>query len=141
MALDWKRRSHKLQSGIILLALGHLLAGCGSSTRADLRRISASYDPALLSLEPGYNDYVQRTSLTNGVEIRIITCRDGSSSRYWFRSHHSTDDDGGTLFYLSDGTRIFLSGWFCCEVQMPEEQPGSLTELRAFIETRDGVSP
>jgi hypothetical protein len=92
-------------------------------------------------LQRGYNDYVRRAILTDGTEVGIITCRDGSSSRYWFRSHHLTHDDGGTLFRLSDGSEVFMSGWFCCEVQLPEQQLASLVELRAFIREHHGVSP
>jgi hypothetical protein len=124
-----------------LIVLAAMLGGCTSSTRRELEHISLMSDPASLSLEQGYNDYVQRVFLTNGTEVGIIRCRDGGSSRYWFRSHHLTDDDGGTLFRLSDGAEVFMSGWFCCEIQLPEQQLGSLADLRAFIRKHDGVSP
>ena len=125
---------------LLLIAFAAILTGCGSRAQREVRRASAS-DPASLSLERGYNDYVRRASLADGTEAGIISCRDGSSSRYWFRSHHLTHDDGGTLFRLSDGSEVFMSGWFCCEVQLPEQQLASLTELRAFIREHDGVSP
>ena len=82
-----------------------------------------------------------RRYLADGTEAGIISCRDGSSSRFWFRSHHLTHDDGGTLFRFSDGIDLFMSGWFCCEVQLPEQQLASLVELRAFIREHDGISP
>lgn len=125
---------------LLLIAFVVLLSGC-SRTRSDLERISAASDPSSLTLERGYNDYVSRTSLADGTEAGIISCRDGSSSLYWFRSHHLTDDDGGTLFRFSDGTALFMSGGFCCEVQLPEQQLASLTELRAFIQQNDGLRP
>ena len=126
---------------LLLMASAVWLAGCSRSLHHELERISASSDPASLSLEPGYNDYVRRKFLPDRTETGVITCRDGSSSCYWFRSHHLTDDDGGTLFRLSDGTELFMTGCFCCEVQLPEQQLASLSDLRAFIRENDGVSP
>ena len=126
---------------ILLITFTILLTGCAPHTRSDLERISAVSDPSALTLERGYNDYVRRTILADRTEAGIITCRDGGSSRYWFRSHHLTRDDGGTLFHFSDGSKVFMSGWFCCEVQLPEQQFASLAELRAFIQEHDGVSP
>ena len=118
-----------------------LLSGCASSTHRDLERISSRSDPATLLLEQGYNDYVRRATLPDGTEAGIIQCRNGSSSRFWFRSHHLTHDFGGTLFHLSDGTQAFMSGWFCCELQLPDQQLASLHDLRAFIKEHEGISP
>lgn len=126
---------------LALLVLLALLAGCGSPTRRELEQIGDRSDPRSLALVPGYNDYVQRAVLADGTEAGVISFRDGSSSRYWFRSHHLTDDMGGTLFRLSDGTELFMSGWFCCEVQLPEQQLSSLDALREFICENDGISP
>lgn len=125
----------------LIIAAAAILAGCSSGTRRELARISASSDPAELTLERGFNEYVCRTTLKDGTEAGIVMCRDGSSSRYWFRSHHLTNDDGGALFHLSDGTQIFMSGGFCCEVQLPDQQFASLSDLREFIRQRDGVKP
>lgn len=125
---------------LLIIALAAVLTGCGSRAQREVERASAA-DPASLALGPGYNDYVRRAFLPDLTEAGIITCRDGSSSRYWFRSHHLTHDDGGTLFRFSDGRRIFMSGWFCCEVQLPEQQLASLAELEAFIRRYDGISP
>lgn len=126
---------------LLLIAFAVIVNGCASQTRRDLERTSATSDPSSLALEQGYNTYVRRANLTNGTEVGIISCSDGSSSRYWFRSHHLTHDDGGTFFRLSDGTGLFMSGWFCCEVQLPEQQLASLVELRAFIREHHGISP
>jgi hypothetical protein len=125
----------------LLITFALVLTGCASHTRSDLVRISTASDPSSLTLERGYNDYVRCAILPDGTETGIISCRDGSSSRYWFRSHHLTHDDGGTLFRFSDGSEVFMSGWFCCEVQLPEQQLASLVELRAFIRQHDGVRP
>jgi hypothetical protein len=126
---------------LLLMMFTVLVSGCGSHTRSDLERISAASDPASLTLAPAFNDYVRRVILADGTETGIISCRDASSSRYWFRSHHLTHDDGGTLFRFSDGTAIFMSGYFCCEVQLPEEQLASLAQLQAFIREHDGINP
>ncbi|MBI1369818.1 MAG: hypothetical protein GC162_14325 [Planctomycetes bacterium] len=124
---------------LLLIAFAVILAGCSSNAQREVQRASSS-DPASLTLERGYNDYVRRAILADGTEAGIISCRDGSSSRFWFRSHHLTHDDGATLFRFSDGSEVFLAGYFCCEVQLPEQQLASLGDLRAFIRQHDGVS-
>jgi hypothetical protein len=126
---------------LLVIALAAILTGCASRTQRELQRISAASDPAALSLEQGYNDYVRRAILADGTEAGIICCRDGSFSRFWFRSHHLTRDDGGTFFRFSDSTAVFMSGYFCCEVQLPEQQMATLDDLRAFIQKHHGVSP
>jgi hypothetical protein len=126
---------------LLIIAVGVVLAGCASRTERELQRISMTSDPASLSLEQGYNVYVRRAALADGTEAGIITCLDGSSSRFWFRSHHLTHDEGGTLFRFSDGTEAFMSGYFCCEVQLPDQQIASLLDLRSFIQQNHGVSP
>ena len=126
---------------LLLIAFAAILTGCASRARREAERASAASNPASFTLERGYNDYVRRVILDDGTEAGIINCRDGSSSRYWFRSHHLTHDDGGTLFRLSDGSEVFMSGYFCCEVQLPEKQLASLAALRAFIREHTGIRP
>jgi len=46
--------------------------------------------------------------------------QEGSTSKFWFRSHHLVEDMGGTWFQMSDGTTSYMAGQFCCEVQLPE---------------------
>lgn len=94
-----------------------------------------------MKLEPAYNDYVRRAFLPDGSETGVIQLKDGSSARYWFRSHHQSKDLGGTIFAMSDGSEKFMSGCFCCEVQLPETQLASLDALRAFIRSADGERP
>lgn len=94
-----------------------------------------------MQLEAGYNSYVRRTFLADGTEAGIIQMRDGATAKYWFRSHHNSEDRGGAWFSMSDGTQLFMSGYFCCEVQLPETQLASLEALRAFIRQNDGVDP
>jgi hypothetical protein len=125
-----------------LVAIAALfLSSCSQdTTREQLKKVSEQYDPARLVLQPGFNSYIQ-CAHTNDTEIGIITLKDGSSSKYWFRSHHLTNDDGGTWFEMSDGTKIYITGGFCCEVQLTKEQPQSLQDLKNILKTHDGISP
>jgi hypothetical protein len=102
---------------------------------------SAKYAPKSQTLHKGYNDYVRCVHLENGIETGIITCQDGSTSDYWFLTHHISKDKGGTLFRFSDGSEVYMTGYFCCEVQLPEQPFASLSELRDFIQKRDGTGP
>ncbi len=126
---------------LIIITLVVTLTGCDSRSKRDVERASAASVPTSLPLTPGFNDYVRRAILSDGIEVGVITCRDGSSAHFWFSSHHRTRDDGCTLFRFSDGLRVFMTGYFCCEVQLPEKQFASLAELRGFIREHDGVSP
>jgi hypothetical protein len=94
-----------------------------------------------MKLDVAYNDYARRTILPDGTETGVIQFKDGSSAKFWFRSHHLSKDLGGTIFAMSDGSEKFMSGYFCCEVQLPNAQLASLDELRAFIRSADGVRP
>ena len=126
--------------GIFLAVL--LLAGCARyPSKAPLRSTMQQHDPSALTLDAGFNDYVRRSFLEDGTEVGIIHLKDGSTSKYWFRSHHHVDDMGGTWFQMSDGTTTHMAGWFCCEVQLPVNQLASLDELKAFIRKNHGVSP
>lgn len=125
---------------ILMTAL--LLAGCGGyPSKAPLRGIMQRQDPSSLKLEAAYNDYVRRAFLKDGTEVGIIRMKDGSTAKYWFRSHHQADDIGGTWFQMSDGVHVYMAGWFCCEVQLPRQQFASLGELTAFIHEHHGADP
>jgi hypothetical protein len=133
--LDVMRRT-----ALILLCL--TLASCQKpASRSYLDGVRKHNDPATLNLEPAYNDYARRTILPDGTETGVIQFKDGSSAKYWFRSHHRSEGIGTTLFAMSDGSERFMSGYFCCEVQLPETQLASLDELRAFISKTDGERP
>jgi hypothetical protein len=94
-----------------------------------------------MKLEPAYNDYVRHAFLPDGTELGVIQLKGGDSAKYWFRSHHLSQDLGGTIFAMSDGSERFMSGYFCCEVQLPEKQLASLAELHAFIDRANGQRP
>ena len=137
-----KRSIIIIAAALLAITTAALLAVRGRyPSKAVLRIVMEEHDPSTLELAPAYNDYVRRASLTNGAETGIILMKDGASSQYWFRSHHRGDDIGGTWFRMSDGTTSYMAGWFCCEVQLPEEQMASLDDLKAFIRRHHGTSP
>jgi hypothetical protein len=116
--------------------------GCESySSKKPLLYISQHNDPSSHILKKGYNSYVHRAFLKDGTELGIIQMKDGSSSKYWFRSHHHADDMGGTWFFMSDGTKAYMAGWFCCELQLPEQQFESLADLKKFIKKYHRIKP
>lgn len=104
-------------------------------------KIAHNNDPKKLNLENAYNTYVKRAYLEDRIEIGIIYLEDGSTSKYWFISHHISRDIGGTWFFMSDGRKEYMAGWFCCEVQLPEKQLESLSDLRKFIKKYHGEAP
>ena len=111
------------------------------TTKAPLKTLSEKYDPSKLNLNQGYNSYVKNMHLEDGTEIGIIYLKDGTQSKYWFRSHHLVDDIGGTWFAMGNGQKKYMAGWFCCEVQLPKEQLASLKDLESFINEHHGISP
>lgn len=125
---------------IFAVVLILLLAGCTSKAQRELERISRERRTPMPSAAP-FNDYVRCGILPDGTETGVIDLADGSTAEYWFRSYRLTGDLGGTLFRLSDGSTLFMAGYFCCEVKLPEKQLASLDELRAFVRRHDGVRP
>jgi len=125
----------------LLLSFILFCLGCSSDpTKSTLKRISEDNDPSSLKLEDGYA-YVRRTFLKDGTELGIIQIRNGSSSKYWFRSHHLSDDIGGTWFSMSDGESEYMAGFFCCEAIFPGKQFENLDDLRGFIKKHHGTNP
>jgi hypothetical protein len=125
---------------LVLLCLA--LASCQKSgSRSYLEGVRKQNDPVNMKLEAAYNDYARRAILPDGTETGVVQLKDGSTAKYWFRSHHQSNDLGTTIFAMSDGSERFMSGYFCCEVQLPDKQPASLDELRAFIDQADGQRP
>ena len=126
----------------LLLSFIIFCAGCSRyPTKAPLKRVSEKNDPSSLKLKQGYTTYVKYTHLEDGTNLGIIQMKDDSWSKYWFWSHHITDDMGGTWFVMSDGKKIYMAGYFCCEIILPEKQFENLGELRNFIKGHHGKSP
>jgi hypothetical protein len=42
---------------------------------------------------------------------------------------------------MSDGTRSYMAGWFCCEVQLPDDQLAPLDALKKFVREHHGIAP
>lgn len=121
--------------------LSLLMVGC-SQTVSNLRETKNDHPISSLELEVGYNEYVHRAFLKEEkIECGRIGFADGDYADYWFQSHHMTDDAGYTLFAFSDGKEKVMEGWFCCEVQLPEEQLKNKNELMLFIAKHHGVWP
>ena len=126
---------------IYLLLLIIFTQSCGNTSKAYLDEISKKYDPANLELNQGFNNYISRTHTPEGIEVGYILFSDGDKAKFWFRSHHHSNDKGCTLFELSNGERLYMDGLFCCEVQLPENQLKNNFELKGFIKKYNGISP
>gem|GEM_PF-1415050 len=101
-------------------------------------------DPSAMVLElPGAHASIRRTQLKDNIEAGLITLGDGARVRYWFCSHHLVEggDLGAPLFRLPDGSNLWMDGYFCCEIDPPEDSLVSVVALRSFAEAMDGQSP
>lgn len=90
-------------------------------------------------LKPGYGKNVKR-EFKDGIEYGIITLKDNSIVKYYCLSHHLVAGKGGTLFELPDGKTEFISGVFCCEMQLDS----IYSDVGSFIQDMrlyDGVAP
>lgn len=126
---------------ILCPAIPLALASCSKpSTKADLAAIMKTHDPATATLE-ALDVHQRKTTLSDQTELGILTLGDGSHAKYWFRSHHLTKGSGGTWFLLDSGERIYMTGYFCCEVDIPATDLASPTSLKAFIAKNDGRQP
>ena len=110
-------------------------------TRRRIFAMSKRTAPSSLKLEFLGSSYVQTAVTNEGLQVGVARFRDGSFAKFWFLSHHLSGDRGGTLFEMSDGTKRYMVGCFCCEVQLPDAQPSSLDDLNKFIDENDGSYP
>ena len=116
-----------------------LRTGIDPITESFVRGMVATYEPDKMPLGKGFNFYVQRhRPIKDLSEVGIITLNDGSIVKYWFVSHHQARDMGGTLFRFEDGKEIFISGYFCCELTLPEEGFSSIPALQSFLVANHG---
>lgn len=126
---------------VLCLAIPLALSSCSrSSTRAGLAAVMKANDPATVTLD-AIDAHQRRTTLADQTEIGILTLGDGSQAKYWFRSHHNTKDMGGTWFLLDSGERLFMAGYFCCEVEIPGPSLANPASLKDFIAKNDGREP
>jgi hypothetical protein len=133
-------------AGLLLLGLfagGFWYSGSTQSRRM-VRLASVLHDPSAMGLEkPGNHERVRRVRLPDHIEAGLITLGDGARVRYWFCSHHLVEggDLGATLFRLPDGTGLWMDGYFCCEMDPPDESLVSVAALRSFAVAMDGRNP
>jgi hypothetical protein len=126
---------------ILTFVLMALLLGCKNADKTFYSAIEST-DPSTIPLEAGFNKYVSRAFLNDGaVETGIIRLNDGDTVKYWFQSHHMRNDSGVTVFRLSDGQKIVMHGWFCCEVQLPEEGFQNRQTFLDYVAKHDGIGP
>ena len=112
-----------------------------SGSRELVIRASAENDPYQLELSTGANKFIRRVILPDSTEVGIIRTADGNDVRYWFRSHHLSDDLGSSRFVFPGGRERIVSGYFCCEVMFSQKDFRSIDELDSFLAKVDGTSP
>ncbi|MFN9408665.1 MAG: hypothetical protein ACK6AY_05035 [Akkermansiaceae bacterium] len=86
----------------------------------------------------GSNDYIRRMSLSGGIDCGIVTMKDGEEVKYWFLSHHGSGDQGHARFEFPGGRVRMMTGYFCCEVMLPQDEFLSVDEFDAFLVKVDG---
>jgi hypothetical protein len=95
------------------------------------------HDPSTLKLRVTYPPLIQSTSLSSGLQTGIVSLPDGEKVKFWFVSHHVAGL-GCARFDFRDGTRRYMTGsYFCCEVQIPDQDVKNRSDLIAFIEAHD----
>ena len=135
---------------VVIIAATGLLAGMAwrfvragdHRTSQDIVADSARHlDPRMMKLKPGFNSYVKRALLPDGMECGTIVLNDRAEILYWFISHHLTRDQGSTLFRFPDGSGRIMDGYFCCELQLPDTGFKDAKGLHAFIDRHNGQAP
>lgn len=128
---------------IFLLLVLITLSSCENATKEKLLKIKdlARFNEGKQKV--GFNSNVKREFTYDGIEYGVITLENSEQVKYWFQTHHiSEDQTGGTLFELPNGNLEFIKGYFCCEVQLPSD--GKFKNSKDFIaemENVDGIQP
>jgi hypothetical protein len=121
---------------IVILAL-LLLAGIvwlffNARIRVDVAAMR--YDPYTQKLRLTYPPLIRSTSIPGRMQTGLVTLSDGDSVKYWFVSHHIAGP-GCARFDFADGTSRYIYGsYFCCEVQIPDDQVKTKQDLITFLE-------
>lgn len=81
-----------------------------------------------------------------GIQYGTIALNDGEYVKFWFLSHHLTNDMGGTIYEFPGGERHFYAGMHCCEVQFSQNLTESRTfadaaAFRDYVTQYDGLQP
>ena len=126
----------------LLLALISL-SSCENATEEKLMKIRNSTKFDVSKQKVGFDKNVKREFTKDGIEYGIITLEDSEKVKYWFQTHHVSEDGmGGTLFELPNGKLEFIEGYFCCEVQLPKKGKfKNSEEFMAEMEKVDGIHP
>lgn len=127
---------------IVSMLLLHCTS-CSFSTKRLLKQTRKEQPIIVQELNKGFDKNVMRAFYDNGVEYGIITFPNKDTVNYWFLSHHiAAYGSGGTLFEYPKNKLTFIKGYFCCEVQLP--QNGNFENANEFLNTMkelDGINP
>lgn len=97
-----------------------------------LRRSRQIFDPGFLSRR-GEDGYIQYQQLEDGTEYGMIRLKDGSWAKYWSNPFESMRGGALSLFNLSNGSEIFVPGFYSSKQPLPEEFFLSLKAFQDFI--------
>ena len=125
---------------LFILLIG--LSSCENKTENKLLEVRNSTKFNESKLKVGFDKNVKREFTKDGIEFGIITLEDSTKIKYWFQTHHISEDIGGTLFELPNGKLEFIKGYFCCEVQLPKN--GKFKNVEEFItemKKKNGIQP
>ena len=127
---------------IFLLLVLISLSSCENATEGKLLEVRKSTKFDETKQKKGFDSNIKREH-KEGIEYGVITLENSEKVKYWFQSHHISEDGiGGTLFELPNGKLKFIEGYFCCEVQLPKK--GKFKNSEEFIaemEKIDGIHP
>ena len=118
-----------------------------------IARLIYLLDPVLSSISAGSSlrdEWITKSLLSELLKCSymaappmtgIIQISDGNEVKYWFRSHHLSNDLGSSKFVFSDGREKIVSGYFCCEVMFSQKEFRSVADFESFLTKIDGISP
>ena len=128
---------------LIVLLVILTLTSCENSTEKKLLQVRNNTHLVEGNLIKGYDENTMRNFTPDGIEYGIIKLENAEKIKYWFESHHiSNDQVGGTLVEMPNGELEFIEGYFCCEVQLPNE--GKFKNSKIFLaemKKLDGITP
>ncbi|MES2658438.1 MAG: hypothetical protein V4689_07455 [Verrucomicrobiota bacterium] len=125
----------KLLISALLLSVGVISLIFSARIRVDLAAMK--YDPTSQKLRGSYPPLIRSTANSDKSQTGLVTLSDGENVKFWFISHH-VSDPGCTRFDFRDGTHKYMRGsYFCCEVQIPEDEVRTRQDLITFIEKHD----
>lgn len=127
-----------------LLFLIVVLGSCTTKTERILRNKlnTENYDFSKLKSGVGNVRYAKK----DNVQFGIIRLENNDTIKFWFLTHHITNDKGGTIYEFPNGKKEFYSGFHCCEVQFIKNgiEPikfSDSADFKKFVEKYDGVKP